>query len=107
MCLTGKETTQKNKTASQLKDTKLQSLKDTKLVRNMSITLSPKILATSPSGFTTDFARLSKTGAMESVYAGQLEEGDMLLKMRAKERLVREEVVAMSSDSLFIGQCPR
>ena len=32
---------------------------------------------------------------MESVYAGQLEEGDMLLKMRAKERLVREEVVAM------------
>ena len=68
---------------------------------------SPKILATSPSGFTTDFARLSKTGAMESVYAGQLEEGDRLLMMRAEERLVREEVVAMSSDSLSIGQCPR
>ena len=33
---------------------------------------------------------------MESVYAGQLEEGDWLLKMRAKEeRLVREEVVAV------------
>ena len=36
---------------------------------------------------------MSKTGGMESVYAGQLEEGDRLLKMRAnEERLVRHIV---------------
>ena len=33
---------------------------------------------------------------MESVYAGQLQEGNQLIKMRAKdERLVGEEVIAM------------
>ena len=58
------------------------------------------MLATSPLGFSTENnTRLSKRGEMESVYAGQLEEGDRLLKMRAKEkRLVREEVVAVEGE---------
>ena len=39
---------------------------------------------------------MSKTGATESVYAGQLQEGDQLLKMRAKDQeLVEEKVMAV------------
>ena len=42
--------------------------------------------------------RLLKTGAMESVYAGQLQEGDRLVKMKAKGvELIGEEVVSLES----------
>ena len=42
--------------------------------------------------------RLLKTGAMESVYAGQLQEGDRLVKMKAKGvELIGEEVVSVES----------
>ena len=40
-------------------------------------------------------SRFSKTGEMEPVYAGQLKEGDRLVKMKAEEELVGEEVVAV------------
>ena len=43
----------------------------------------------------TILSRLSKTGAMESVYAGQLKEGDRLVKIKAGEELTGGEVVAV------------
>ena len=43
----------------------------------------------------TIMSRFSKTGEIEPVYTWQLKEGDRLVKMKADEELIGEEVVAV------------